>query len=113
MIEAYSFGSIAVDGRVYTRDIQMIENTVIPDWRRKSGHRVEVEDIADLLKAQPGILVIGKGDPGRMEVGPGLKAFLTEKKIELIEVPTAKAVQIFNRLTKEKRKAAAGFHLTC
>jgi hypothetical protein len=40
------------------------EKNVLANWWRKSGHRVMIEDIDDLLQSQTEIVVLGKGKPG-------------------------------------------------
>ena len=113
MIEQYSFGKIAIKGRMYTNDIKIICGRVVPDWWRKNGHRVEIHDIADILKENTDIFVLGKGKPGLMKSTDSLRKFLQKKEIELIEVSTPKAVDTFNKLLKEGKSVSAGFHLTC
>lgn len=113
MIEAFSFGNIVVKGKTYTDDIKIIQGKVVPTWWRKSGHRVDIDDIRDIIEAMPEILVLGKGKPGMMKSTPSLCQFLKEKNIELIEEKTSKAINTFNRLFKEGKNVCAGFHLTC
>ena len=113
MIETYSFGRIIVNGVRYTRDIKIIRDSVIPEWWRKNGHRVIADDITDLLNKKTDIIILGTGNPGLMKATEELKALLHEKKIELVEAPTAEAVSLYNQLIKEKKNIAAGFHLTC
>jgi hypothetical protein len=113
MIEHFSFGSITVDGITYTNDIKIIRGNVIPTWWRKNGHRVDIEDVRDIIEAKPDILVLGKGKPGMMKSTRSLCEFLKQKDIELIEEKTSKAIKTFNRLFKQGKNACAGFHLTC
>ena len=113
MIEKYSFGKLAIKGKVYTHDLKIIRGRVAPDWWRKNGHRVEIDDIADILKEKTDILVLGKGKPGLMKSTDSLRKFLQKKEIELIEVSTSKAIDTFNQLLKEGKRVSAGFHLTC
>ena len=113
MIEKYSFGKLAIKGRVYTNDLKIIRGRVAPDWWRKNGHRVGIDDIADILKEKTDILVLGKGKPGLMKSTDSLRKFLQKRKIELIEVSTSKAIDTFNQLLKEGKRVSAGFHLTC
>jgi hypothetical protein len=56
--------------------------------------------------------VVGKGDTGHMQVDLGLAAFLKDKGIELVAVPTREACRIINSLAG-KRRLAAALHLTC
>jgi hypothetical protein len=113
MIENFSFGSIIVDGIVYTDDIKIIQGRVISNWWRKSGHRVDVEDVKDVIAAKPGILILGKGKPGMMKSTRSLCEFLKQNNIELIEEKTSKAIKTFNRCFKQGENVCAGFHLTC
>jgi len=113
MIERYSFGKIVIDGVEYTRDLKIIKGKVVPDWWRKSGHRVEINDVEDILKERPRIVVLGKGKPGLMKPAESLRIFFQENRIELIVENTSKAIQTYNWLYKEGRNVAAGFHLTC
>jgi len=113
MIEQYTFGNIVVNGVNYNNDIKIIQGSVVPEWWRKSGHFVEVDDIQDILKSKPDILVIGKGQPGQMKSTDTLRKFLKNCDIELIEEKTSEAVETFNRLSKKGKNVAAGFHLSC
>jgi hypothetical protein len=113
MIENFSFGNIVVDGITYTNDIKIIRGSVIPTWWRKSGHRVDIEDVRDIIDAKPNILVLGKGKPGMMKSTSSLGEFLKQNDIDLIEEKTSKAIKTFNRLFKQSKNVCAGFHLTC
>jgi hypothetical protein len=113
MITDFSFGKIVVNGKTYTDDIKIVHGQVIADWWRKSGHRVDVEDIADILESSPEIVIIGKGSPGLMKTSAHLREKLATHKIALIEKKTSKAIEVFNKLFQEGRKVAAGFHITC
>ena len=112
-IEHFSFGRIVVDGVAYTSDIKIMGGKVIPGWWRKSGHKVEIEDIEEMIDAHPEFLVIGKGDPGLMQTSEALRERLKSNEIELIEEKTAKAVQTFNRLSQAGKAVFAGFHVGC
>ncbi|MFO7753730.1 MAG: Mth938-like domain-containing protein [Desulfobacteraceae bacterium] len=114
MISHYSFGSIVVNGTEYKNDIRITgKGEVVPEWWRRSGHTVEVEDLSLILDDDTETVVLGKGKPGMMKASHELKKYLDQKGIELIEQKTEKAVDTVNRLFRENRKFAAGFHLTC
>jgi hypothetical protein len=113
MITDYSFGRIVVNGQTCNHDIKIVQGTLMPDWWRKSGHTVEIEDVQDLLDNEPEILVIGKGQPGYMRVADSLRQLLAEKNVKLIEAPTAEAIETFNRLYQEGRRVCGGFHVGC
>jgi len=112
MIEAYRFGSITVDGETYTGDIKIVEGRVVADWWRIEGHRLAAADIEDILEARPDVLVVGKGDPGLMEVPPETEKQLEALDILLVARPTADAVKAYNDMLGQ-RKVAFAAHLTC
>mgnify|MGYP001818685236 FL=1 len=113
MISDFSFGRIVANGQTCSNDIKIVEGTLISDWWRKSGHTVEIEDLKDALDTELEIMVIGKGQPGYMKVTDSLRDLLAEKNVTLIEEPTPKAIETFNRLYKEGRRVAGGFHVGC
>lgn len=113
MISEYHFGSMIIEGRRYMEDLRIIDGRVIPKWWRKEGHSMDLEDADDILAANPEVLVVGMGQPGRMQVTDSLRSALAEKGIELIEEPTAQALHTFNRLFSRGKRVAGAFHLTC
>jgi len=113
MIEDYRFGSITVEGREYLKDLKIVQGRVMPGWWRKEGHSVDIEDMDDILSAMPDILVVGMGQPGRMQVSESLQRALAEARIRLIEEPTPQAAKTFNQLSEKGLNVAGAFHLTC
>jgi hypothetical protein len=113
MITNFSFGKIVVNGKTYVDDIKIVRGQVISGWWRKSGHRVDVEDVADILEARPEVLVIGKGSPGLMKTSGPLREELATHHIVLIEKKTSKAIEVFNKFFREGKKVAAGIHVSC
>ena len=113
MIESFSFGHIVVDGVTYRQDIKIIQNRVVPQWWRQNGHRVDIEDVADLLAANPQTLVLGKGLPGFMSASKDLQNHLADQGIRLIEQKTAQAIRIYNQILRDGHDVAGGFHLGC
>jgi hypothetical protein len=111
-IEAYEFGRIVYGGKTYTSDLIIYPDRVDPSWWRLKGHLLQIEDLKDILKEEPGILIIGTGAMGVMKVPKELKKQLEEKNIELYVERTGKAVEVFNSADKSKNVIGA-FHLTC
>jgi|UniRef100_A0A7C3WRR2 hypothetical protein len=111
-IDSYDFGHIVIDGVSYHQDVLIWPGMVKKDWWRLESHLLQLPDVAEALAANPEVLVVGKGQPGRLQVDPELAAYLKEKGIELVELPTRQAVQVINSLAKRRRLAAA-LHLTC
>ena len=112
-IDDVSFGKIVVDGTPYNSDIKIVGQQVVPGWWRRSGHRVDADDIRDILNAEPAVLVIGRGNPGLMKATASLRSLLGKKGIALVEADTDRAVRTFNRLAASGKPVAGGFHVGC
>ena len=109
----FSFGRIVVDGQICNSDIKIVRDKLVPDWWRKSGHTVAIEDVQDILDSDSTILVVGKGQPGYMRVTESLKEHLNKNDIELIVEQTSDAIKIFSRLLQEGKRVSGGFHVGC
>ena len=114
MIDACAFGSMTIDHQSYTSDLMIYpDGRIVDAWRRAAGHRLDLDDIRDLLSSGPDILVVGTGIYGLMRIRKNLKDVLADRKIELKAARTRSAVKEFNRLIQTARRVAACFHLTC
>ncbi len=111
-IEHYSFGKITIDGETYTSDVIIYPERVDSLWWRKEGHTLHIEDLQDVLNANPAVVVVGTGFFGIMKVPKETIAYLESKGIEVHAARTGKAVEVFNAFQKNK-KVIAAFHLTC
>ncbi len=111
-IESYSFGKITVDGKTHTSDLIILPGVVRPGWWRKEGHRLDRNDLKEVVEAAPDVLVIGTGNVGLMEVPQETLDYLAEHNIRTVIEPTAAACQHYNELARQEQ-AAAALHLTC
>lgn len=110
MIERYEFGKIVVNGKVYTSDILVFGEKVRENWWRKEGHRLNLEDLKEVIEFKPEVLIVGTGYNGRMAVPEEVKSFLEKEGIKTVALPTPQAVKVFN---ETKAKKVGAFHLTC
>lgn len=111
-IEHYSFGKITINGKTYTSDVIIYPGRVDSSWWRKEGHYLQVVDLTDVINAKPEVLIIGTGYSGVMVVPKETISHLESKGIEVHVARSEKAVEMFNKLQKEKI-AIAALHLTC
>ena len=113
MIQSCSFGSIAIDGRNYFSDLIIYPDGLVEDsWRRKSGHRLSIDDIRKLIESGPEIIIAGTGINGFVIPEKELEKFLSQKGIQFRHAPNHNAMEIYNELSTDKRTGAC-FHLTC
>ena len=114
MIDHYATGSyMTVDGNNYHQDLKIIRGQVKGNWWRKQGHRLDADDISDILSAKPEMLVIGTGYAENMRIPDSVLSVIESHNIGVIAQETGKAVSTFNRLDGEGRDVAGAFHLTC
>ncbi|UCG35112.1 MAG: hypothetical protein JSW17_06410 [Candidatus Omnitrophota bacterium] len=112
-IDSYSFGSITVDGKVYTDDLIVFPEKVSSGWWRKQGHSLCMEDLAEVLVYKPQILIVGKGASSCMDIPSSTVQILKDEGIEVIGDNTASAVELFNEYIGAGKKVVGAFHLTC
>lgn len=112
MIESYVFGRMIIEGQTYTSDLIIFPDRINHSWWRKSGHRLCLEDIKEVLKEEPEVIIIGTGFTDLMKVEEDVKRHAQSKGILLIIEKTKNAVQKFNELSS-KKKTVGAFHLTC
>lgn len=112
-IDSYSFGSMTIDGKAYSSDLIVFSEKVIANWWRKSGHTLLIDDLDEVLKYKPEILIVGTGADGVMQIPESTKSALKDNDIELIEEITSVAYETFNRCSKEGKRVTGAFHLTC
>ncbi|MFH1037059.1 MAG: MTH938/NDUFAF3 family protein [PVC group bacterium] len=112
MIDDYRFGRMIIDGRTYASDVIIFPDRVQGSWWRKNGHSLCREDIEDVLRAKPEVLVVGTGAGGVMKIPPAVAERIRAEGIELIARETASACRTYNSLLG-KRTVIGAFHLTC
>lgn len=111
-IESYRFGHIEIDGVTHHRDVILLPGSVQGNWRRKTGHRLYVDDLEAVWLASPKVLVVGLGASSQMSIPSETLRALEEAGIELIALPTEEACKRYNAL-RGRGDVAAALHLTC
>ncbi|HUY49960.1 MAG TPA: MTH938/NDUFAF3 family protein [Streptosporangiaceae bacterium] len=111
----YSFGSVRVDGVTYDHDL-IIDRGKIRE-RKKAGSRKfrgayghTPLSIAEDIPWRCRRLVIGTGAAGALPVMKQVEEEAHRRKIDLVVLPTAKAIGVLAKTTKDTN---AILHLTC
>jgi len=112
MIESYDFGVIVIDGRKFEGDLIIFPDRIDSSWWRKDGHKLSVDDVQEVVKVKPEILIVGTGYSGMMKVHPATEQYLSSSGIEFLVAKTGNACKTYNALSKSRRVVAA-LHLTC
>jgi len=111
-INSYSFGSIEIDGKHYTKDVIIFPDRVMSPWWRKEGHLLQIDDLKDYITDEYSKIIIGTGYYGTMRVSEDTLAFLKDKGIETIIEKSTDAVRYYNDLS-DTGDVIAAIHLTC
>ncbi|GAH96517.1 unnamed protein product [marine sediment metagenome] len=116
-IDKFSFGSIIIDGKKYSRDVLIFANGMIK--KRKGGflmfgsHGIKKEEVEELAEDMPEAVIIGTGTSGKATVAPEVEGWAKEKNLKLMVQPSHEAVTKLNELIEQKKKVAALIHITC
>ncbi len=110
-IDSYSFGRITINGRTYTSDVIVFEDRVLSPWWRKEGHLLQMEDLSEVMRQRPEVLIVGRGFSGIMRLAPGLEDELGRRGIKVLAAKTTEAVEAFN--SRAGKGVVAALHLTC
>ena len=111
-IQALRFGRIVIDNVAYNRDVIIFPDRIRSDWRRRDGHNLALEDLAEVLESNPEAIILGRGLFGRMKVSDDVRELITERGIELVVLRTEGASKAYNEL-RERRRVVAALHLSC
>ena len=117
-IESFKFGSIAVGGKTYRRDILMLPDGTVKRRRDSirfgiGSHVIKKGEIDELVKANPEVVVVGTGTNAWAQLASDAELCAKEAKVELVALPSQKAVGKFNQLIDEGKRVAALIHITC
>jgi hypothetical protein len=110
-IEGFKFGEISVDGKAYDSDMVVWWDSKV-DYRVKS-HEFSLDEFVSLLERKPEAIVVGTGEQENVKVPEEVMQLAEEKNIKLYIDPTAKAIEMFNGLIAQGKKAVLIAHVTC
>jgi hypothetical protein len=102
-----------IHGKIYISDIIVFPGSIKENWWRKKGHELHPEDLGDVVKSGPELVVVGTGVDGAMRVPSETRKYLEEQGIMMEAMPTGEAADRFNEEISRGRKVVGCFHLTC
>ena len=111
----FSFGAITIDGTVHERDV-VIDRGKIRKRKKKPSKQFRDDFGHTPLSVEERIpwkchqLVIGTGAHGNLPVMDQVKREAERRKVQLVVLPTAEAVELLKR---EPEATNAILHVTC
>jgi len=103
---------MVISGNIYTSDLIIFPNKIESSWWRKTGHRLCLEDLQEILDEDFDVLIVGTGYLGLMKVDREVIQYAKSQGFSLIIDKTKNAIAKYNTLFSQKKTIAA-FHLTC
>ena len=118
-IESTRFGSITIDGQIYSHDIYILPTGKIEKRNKKQsprigGHRsLGVKEIEYLLSNNPDIIFIGMGQSGVLPIQKEAQLLLDSSNCEVIKENTPNLLTQFNQVFGGDKRICSLFHVTC
>ncbi len=112
-IDSTEFGSIVVNKKMYNSDVILSYKGKVEEASMYERHLISEKEINILLEEHPEIIVIGTGQYGACEISPSAIKAAKEKNVEIICLPTPKAINKFNELIRKNKKVVGYMHVTC
>jgi len=116
-INSTVFGSIVVEGITYDHDIVIEAGGAVKKRKKKlskkyygTSHTVSEEEIGSVYSKGAQKIIIGSGQTGLLDLSPEARSFLESKGCEVLILPTADAVRIWNA---SESGCLGLFHVTC
>ena len=116
-IQASKFGSITIDGKTYDHDVIIRLSGKVKKRRKKlskerygTSHIIAKAEAKFLFEEGCGLLVVGTGHEGNVELSPEARAYFEKKQCEVILQPTPQAIGAFNR---SRSRRIGLMHVTC
>jgi hypothetical protein len=113
--DAVSFGSIQIDDIIYDHDV-VIDHGAVRKRKKRPSKKLRDEYGHTPLSAEEELpwtcrrLVVGTGAYGRLPVTSDVRFEAERRKIELLILPTAKAIETLEQGMEETN---AVLHVTC
>lgn len=115
-IEDYSFGSITIDGEVYTKDLWIINGKI--EKRDKSisksqfgtSHKIPKKELKRVITQKTKKVIVGSGDSGLVSLTNKAVEYLEKKELKWEICKTGELAQ---RKVEFSEKDSGIIHITC
>ena len=118
-IDSTEFGSITVNGALYTHDILIQLSGEVVKRKKKlskkyygTSHIISLEEAEFVYEKGCDTLVVGAGQYGNVKLSLEAAEFFEHRGCRVILMPTPGAIEAYNK-TRGKAKAIGLFHVTC
>jgi uncharacterized protein len=106
LVQHYAEGEIRISGVVYTRNLVIQPDRIMPHWRPDTFEDLRQEDFAQLVASDPEVIILGTGKKQQFPA-LALTRPLMEARIGVEIMDTAAACRTYNILMSERRRVTA------
>jgi hypothetical protein len=109
-IDSVSFGEVKVDGKVYYSDLIVWWDgsvEMIP-----KSHQFGMSELLNLLRRGPEAVILGTGMEGSVAVLEEVQQEMEDQKLLFFTESSPNALEVFNAMISEGKKAVAYIHCT-
>lgn len=105
MFQWVAFGKVKYDDAVFNQDVLISTSGDVYERQTDDPMRITAEELKASLDPDTRLLIVGTGHYGIIKIEPEAKAYLKDRKIELLAKDTPKAVDTYNKkMTVKGRK---------
>jgi hypothetical protein len=118
-IDRTAFGSITVEGSVFEHDVIIRPDGKVMKRKKKlskavygTSHTISRDEAKYVCDQGAGAdrLIVGSGQYGNVELSPEAAAYVEDKKLSVLLLPTPEVIDVWN---ETESKAIGLFHVTC
>jgi hypothetical protein len=118
-IDRTAFGSITVEGSVFEHDVIIRPDGKVKKRKKKlskavygTSHTISLDEAKYVCDqgAAADRLIVGSGQYGNVELSPEAAAYVEDRKLSVLLLPTPEAIDVWN---ETESKAIGLFHVTC
>lgn len=106
MIQHFDVGEAMVNGIVYNEDI-IIDDEQVTEWIRDETNIIKEQDISEILEKKPDTIIFGTGTEESLILPENGRDEIEAMGIDVITAATDKAVDLYNELSRNKRKKSS------
>jgi hypothetical protein len=116
-IDKFGFGSAVIGSTKHIRDLILLPDGTVK--RRAGGfwvvgsHCIDKKEVEQMFASGAEAVVIGVGVFSRAHLSTDAANYAKSQSAKLFVLPSRDAVQKWNQLADEGKKAAALIHITC
>jgi hypothetical protein len=116
-IDRTTFGSITIDGEVYSRDVLIRLGGKLKKRKKKlskavygTSHKISLDEAKHVYEKGAERLIVGSGQYGMVRLSEEAAGYFEKKGCEVDVLPTKEAIEAWN---EAKGDVIGLFHITC